>query len=515
MPGCLPSIPIPSTHPEDTTAKHVSPIGKLPNELLASIFAFCAPRVDYDWWIIDHHPEHSLNPHGAPWSLTRVCRRWSALSIACSELWSTIIVRWNPSAFEVHLALVQLARSANRPLSIYIPFIIPNGKALLNALFLQSYRWRYALLPADMDGIDMVTSSQSLFPLLEYLDCPWEALAVNLPPLHSSHFPRLRFASFDRFEEDSSIPPLLSFDPLVLSQLTCLELKSFDFHDVLPLLHEAAHSLHTLNLQHFSGPIADIGTVTLFQLRRLLLDDVLDDIIYTLCCPALQQLFVASCGKFNFWTTLDSPPVFHQTLRYLNISWSLKSDTLITLLSLTINLEFLQLHQSRVMEEGNTERYMVERVFSHLSDINICPQLRGLSVHLFHHHMRGSSRIVEFAQLVRSRAETLRTAHLYIYDDDNVYFKNEIQGLIVYDALTQCRLKSIIERLRTRYPFLDLRIRHKFDLVIRQPNWRERVVGDLRIKWYQSLRRFRKKFRHRLYTANWTAPPALPDIEFW
>ncbi|KAJ7627844.1 hypothetical protein DFH06DRAFT_728234 [Mycena polygramma] len=64
----------------------VSPIRRVPPEILGEIFSYLVPshfsEIDQlEPVVIDH----------APWSMTRVCRHWSAVALETPALWSTVV----------------------------------------------------------------------------------------------------------------------------------------------------------------------------------------------------------------------------------------------------------------------------------------------------------------------------------------------------------------------------------------------------------------------------------------
>ncbi|KAF9034240.1 hypothetical protein BDZ89DRAFT_928359, partial [Hymenopellis radicata] len=68
------------SHFEDAKSL-LHPMRSIPDEVLAEIFDRCLVKA-YSLQIPD-----ALDPGGAPWLLTRVCRRWRALVVNNPQLW--------------------------------------------------------------------------------------------------------------------------------------------------------------------------------------------------------------------------------------------------------------------------------------------------------------------------------------------------------------------------------------------------------------------------------------------
>ncbi|KAF9034208.1 hypothetical protein BDZ89DRAFT_925755, partial [Hymenopellis radicata] len=68
------------SHFEDAKSL-LHPMRSIPDEVLAEIFDHCMVKV--------YKPKSpdALDPGGAPWLLTRVCRRWRALVVNLPQLW--------------------------------------------------------------------------------------------------------------------------------------------------------------------------------------------------------------------------------------------------------------------------------------------------------------------------------------------------------------------------------------------------------------------------------------------
>ncbi|KAG1874359.1 hypothetical protein F4604DRAFT_740487 [Suillus subluteus] len=90
----------------------VSPLWRLPSEVLSHIFVHCLPEDKY------------LSPalELAPVLLTRICRRWREVAVGTPSLWCRLEVPWVPRtqqglSFRVCLH-IWLQRSQGRPLSL-------------------------------------------------------------------------------------------------------------------------------------------------------------------------------------------------------------------------------------------------------------------------------------------------------------------------------------------------------------------------------------------------------------
>ncbi|KAJ7639219.1 hypothetical protein FB45DRAFT_1055377 [Roridomyces roridus] len=91
----------------------LAPIRRVPNEILAELFAHCVDVTK------------PLDPlAGDAWVISRVCRRWRAVALACPELWSHFAVSEKPMKHLQDFICIQLERVPH-PAPLYIRFRDP------------------------------------------------------------------------------------------------------------------------------------------------------------------------------------------------------------------------------------------------------------------------------------------------------------------------------------------------------------------------------------------------------
>ncbi|KAG1750543.1 uncharacterized protein EDB91DRAFT_1217229 [Suillus paluster] len=77
----------------------VSPLWRLPTEILAQIFHHCLP--DFRHWERDYPSPHPTR--SAPILLTRICRRWRDVVVGMPSFWCNLYLskrrKWEQAAF--------------------------------------------------------------------------------------------------------------------------------------------------------------------------------------------------------------------------------------------------------------------------------------------------------------------------------------------------------------------------------------------------------------------------------
>ncbi|KAK7058221.1 hypothetical protein R3P38DRAFT_1196464 [Favolaschia claudopus] len=131
----------------------LSPVHKLPNELLAEIFDLCVPEQLY--WISDTittDDEMNRLAHSHLLQLAQVCTRWYLIAMHTPKLWSLITVDvdyWGISdgvtSILGNLLESSLARGQDFPLTLDIGIaynISSNGEVIAEMLLQHAHRWR-------------------------------------------------------------------------------------------------------------------------------------------------------------------------------------------------------------------------------------------------------------------------------------------------------------------------------------------------------------------------------------
>ncbi|ESK93975.1 hypothetical protein Moror_12932 [Moniliophthora roreri MCA 2997] len=154
----------------------LSPIRRIPTEMLAEIFQRCLPDELYV----------RPSPQDAPLLLGQVCSSWRQLALGTSSLWSSIHITVDEKGCHPHLPLVEvwLSRSATKPLAIridenlrieglfdHVDEGLVTGAAVLRKFYPAYNRWRHLCLTYS----DWRTE-----------DLPLRGLTVSPPPLLES-----------------------------------------------------------------------------------------------------------------------------------------------------------------------------------------------------------------------------------------------------------------------------------------------------------------------------------------
>jgi hypothetical protein len=153
----------------------LSPIRRVPDEVLADIFWYCLPcfgKEDYEG--------HSFRKQQAPLLLGKICRRWRAVTLSTPKLWSFIRVectRQNVSSNMENLIL-WLDRSGEHALSLVLHDYDPEHHLALSRtevahmlamLFSVSHRWRHVKIQARYCTILPLWSVRNALPSLQSL----------------------------------------------------------------------------------------------------------------------------------------------------------------------------------------------------------------------------------------------------------------------------------------------------------------------------------------------------------
>ncbi|THV06498.1 hypothetical protein K435DRAFT_480590 [Dendrothele bispora CBS 962.96] len=149
-----------------------SPLRCFPNEILSEIFAAS----------VGSHVEkfesdvatNSLDLHQGPWTLSRVSKKWRDVALSDSRLWRYVGFELDDTIPSHLLLELQLERSGNYPLVVYIASTwrkdFLRGHPLLSIICSQSSRWRRARLRfSEGTFAETVLPIRSSLPALEYL----------------------------------------------------------------------------------------------------------------------------------------------------------------------------------------------------------------------------------------------------------------------------------------------------------------------------------------------------------
>ncbi|KAK7013814.1 hypothetical protein R3P38DRAFT_3575206 [Favolaschia claudopus] len=132
----------------------LSPVHKVPNELLVSIFAWCFPSQLYNI-SGKRTPEEEVDcvSHRHLRDLSRVCYRWYHIAMETPQLWSTIVVDarlWDRCHISVAALLLLLEASLRRgreqPLHLEVYAVAQHHYAIFELLSQYARRWKTAII---------------------------------------------------------------------------------------------------------------------------------------------------------------------------------------------------------------------------------------------------------------------------------------------------------------------------------------------------------------------------------
>ncbi|KAJ3898492.1 hypothetical protein F5879DRAFT_980309 [Lentinula edodes] len=293
---------------KSTLSSLLSPIHRLPNEIMIRIFTFSC-----DQNTLGHSKQsHTLD-------VSAVCSRWRALTLSCSELWATFSIILPPIVNERHdpqlleyILDIFLERSKHQLLTISIDAYGSSEHPLLHKVMQTSPRWRDLTL-----NVDVVRFSAPLHSCL---------IGLRLPELQSACIVQPTGYGISTLDLLSGAPklrdlhalslPLSWTNPHSLSQITHLSYcPSFtNFYELL----DWCPQLKTLYLSNFEHdrdirarsipakqvPITSL-TVSLAGYYPMV-QDILLDSMESLVAPALTSLVLEQHGELP--DNLYAPP---------------------------------------------------------------------------------------------------------------------------------------------------------------------------------------------------------------
>ncbi|KAJ7649063.1 hypothetical protein DFH06DRAFT_1332085 [Mycena polygramma] len=189
----------------------VSPIRRVPPEILGEIFSYLVPShfseiSQIEQIVVDH----------APWSITRVCSHWSAVALETPALWSTVLLKLKYLGEQGAVSLIELwlRRSRNMPLNVTI---VCQGDpkrqshAALDAAMSASNRWQEAYISIIPPLVYQLHSIRGRLSSLKTLD-----ISVDLGEAHLA------------IDEDEAFWSILADAPQLTSLIThCWDLVGF------------------------------------------------------------------------------------------------------------------------------------------------------------------------------------------------------------------------------------------------------------------------------------------------
>ena len=285
---------------DPTSSLTLSPLERIPIELVQKIFLHCLPGDEYT------RPDH----RSAPLLLTQVCSSWRHVALTTPRLWNSLWIQLSRNNVDRRLNTMEtwLRRSAACPLYLHAQ-VQSTGLDIVNTFFvlLDEYKQRWKdlrlVLPFSWAGVAMQILSQST-PSLEVFRMRVAKSQDNWLPTSQTSF----------FLTDKSAPRLRSISwgitgphaVLFLPHLTRLEELDVDSElsvsECLAILQQCPNLVScefwkirsvsdTLNLHAFSP-------IRLPQLRSIALHSTpgADMLLEHLTLPALTRLKIAFSG---------------------------------------------------------------------------------------------------------------------------------------------------------------------------------------------------------------------------
>jgi hypothetical protein len=135
----------------------LSPVHRLPPELLGEIFRYCLP-CDFD----------EKGAHNAVMLPSHVCRHWRGVALSTPTLWTNIVLRVTNGTFESRAALVTtwFSRSGGSPLSFTLVGR-ENVRPILAFLLRYCNRWQHISLHVPFETLPCLEAAKGHFQHLE------------------------------------------------------------------------------------------------------------------------------------------------------------------------------------------------------------------------------------------------------------------------------------------------------------------------------------------------------------
>jgi len=247
----------------------VSTMRLLPPEVLSNIFLYLPEE-------IDEYSKFTLN-RSAPWSISRVCRKWRDVCLSTPQLWihtSTIYLnrQYTSGFFELLKTATELS--------------FPHGIAL-------------CLRQKNAENIERF---EDILPHVHSLD-----VHVDLPMIkglvqRKGNFKRLKSAIITFTSNSSEEPPILDFlSPVTSLTLSC---RHFPRRDQTPYVVLRSVDSHLPNLTTFHG----VFLPSTF-LRRILF-----------AAPLLREVTMHDTMYSPLDSTAPTSDVYHANLKYLSLT---------------------------------------------------------------------------------------------------------------------------------------------------------------------------------------------------
>ncbi|KAJ7888851.1 hypothetical protein B0H13DRAFT_2041980 [Mycena leptocephala] len=344
----------------------LSPLRKLPNDLLVEIFLLC--REEFGYVELRHDPR---------WMITRVCGTWREVAVSTPRLWVEIEVfpwsrRYTSDRCLLLLLSQQIQWSGALPLSLQwdlsSEFSRPTRRSILDLFLSVAHRWQDANLAIRPDDHAHLSQFSGSFPLLRKLELMTDLgspgrIFLACPLLQHLKIPSSPFSA--RFEFPSAQLRICHF------------LGSYPA-EVLAILHQTTNLVEAV-IQDVHGRSdalmpAPTPTMTSATLQRLTISNYGSDagrLLGALSAPALQRLVVENClPGFDIITFV---PRCRSTLTHLRFQYTrMTTTTLLLLLPLTPYVTHLVVHGAEIDMSATSVGALTGAVLvPHLESISI------------------------------------------------------------------------------------------------------------------------------------------------
>ncbi|KAG1875776.1 hypothetical protein F4604DRAFT_1924841 [Suillus subluteus] len=276
----------------------VSPLWRLPTEVLSQIFCHCLPQIPK---LGELQPPSKLT---VPMSLTRICRRWREVVVDMPNLWCVLFVEvddgnWQQAAFGYDC---WLKRARGRPLSLRLQFHADDHSTKIQRL-LQPYISQISSLYVDFydpntPELDMFRDLLALEEMSVYFHDDISGSDTSVIISRSISQLPSTLCSFDVSGWLLDFDDLSSCNP-VWAHLTKLEIAIWGAEDVLRLLQLAPNlSSLTIHIILLAGESLNPFTHTNLQTLHISCDPCDDesldfcDLLDALSFPTLRVLTV-------------------------------------------------------------------------------------------------------------------------------------------------------------------------------------------------------------------------------
>ncbi|KAI5827434.1 hypothetical protein K523DRAFT_309382 [Schizophyllum commune Tattone D] len=313
-------------HQSQLNDAFLSPVRRLPNEILAEIFLLTVAR------------DRPLFPRIRPdFAFSRVCQRWRAVALGTTALWTNISV-WPTEPAEIHDRFVrELELAGDRPLDVRFAHQWPcddnadkptKSWELLQSL---SHRWRTLRLELDSSYFRVLTPRPIVCSSLVALYLKQEVLEPDRTPglddkghllTALSYAPMLRTVDIQAQRVRGGSSPLSFPDSWRLTDLSIFANQcDGSVSRFVPLFEQNANTLKKLNLSlaHFAGsfymtPVV-LPVVSMPQLTELTCRMRAAELVSSIDAPQLSRLTIDS----DLWRADDHALYGLPTLSSLSV----------------------------------------------------------------------------------------------------------------------------------------------------------------------------------------------------